>query len=555
MVRIALTAKVELSDNRPLLIYIELHLEKLYTLHTSFISPALLCSWRRFRVSTSIQITAFAGLLAVFISALLTPLVRKAAHAFDLVESPGDRDVHTAAIPRMGGIAIFIAFGTVLATLLASNAMTITEGGKDPFLGYVLGGSVIFVAGLYDDLKGLGAKKKLLAQLIAATLAWYGGAQIQNIVNVPGIGAVTLGPIVAYAATIVWILAFINAVNLIDGLDGLAGGLVFFAALTNLSIALITHNVFAAVTNAALAGSVLGFLFYNFNPARIFMGDTGSLFLGYALSAGALLSSRQKESTLASLLVLIIALGLPLTDTILSMVRRVLQRRSIFAADRGHVHHRLLALGLTHKKAVLVLYACTVFLCALSVAAAIGQDWQVGLALMAAITVLAGIIRFSGYFGRVITSETASSENLNGQARRLSDKVPEFVLESLGATNMSALFVTLENILNDSGILSASLAHENSSISSTLWMWKQANSQGRRTEGRMVTCTYSVQSPNEEGVKSFSISTRVPEGPVPNDLNLIVRLIAKILTNSLNRVDGAGLGGGLLSPEKDFRRS
>src|SRR5690606_39175313 len=150
-----------------------------------------------------------------------------------------------------------------------------------------------------------------------------------------------IGPVFAYLVTIGWILAFTNAINLIDGLDGLAGGIVFFAALTNLIVAFMTGSAFAASVNAALAGAVLGFLFFNFNPAKIFMGDTGSLFSGYTLSAGALLSSGQKESTLAALLVPLIALGLPLTDTLLAMVRRMLARRSIFAADRSHLHHRL----------------------------------------------------------------------------------------------------------------------------------------------------------------------------------------------------------------------
>src|SRR6185369_2784512 len=165
------------------------------------------------------------------------------------------------------------------------------------------------------------------------------------------------------------------------------------ACLTNLIVALVDGNALAATINAALGAAVLGFLFYNFNPATIFMGDTGSMFLGFALGSAALLSGRQKESTLVSLLVPIVALGLPLTDTLLAMARRFLARRSIFSADREHLNHRLLDLGLTHRRTVLVLYGCSVMLCLAAVAAAFGKDWQVGAALVGAVLTLMGMTK------------------------------------------------------------------------------------------------------------------------------------------------------------------
>ena len=156
----------------------------------------------------------------------------------------------------------------------------------------------------------------------------------------------------ALPVTVLWIVGVTNAVNLIDGLDGLAAGVTFFAAFTSFVIASISGSVFVALTMAALMGALVGFLFFNFNPARIFMGDSGSYFLGFVLATTALAGGglQQKASTAVSLLVPVLALGVPIFDTLFSMFRRVLERRPIFSADRGHVHHRLLDIGLTHRR-------------------------------------------------------------------------------------------------------------------------------------------------------------------------------------------------------------
>jgi UDP-GlcNAc:undecaprenyl-phosphate GlcNAc-1-phosphate transferase len=257
------------------------------------------------------------------------------------------------------------------------------------------GGSLTLI-GLLDDIRGLRAWWKLTGQLLAAAVVWTAGVRINAVLVFPILGPTDLGVVFSFVSTVAWILLITNAINLIDGLDGLAGGVVFFAAVTNVVVAILTDNPLGIALNASLAGAVLGFLFYNFNPAKIFMGDTGSLFLGYAISASALMTVRQKESTLASLLVPLIALGLPLTDTLLAMTRRFLARRSIFSADREHLHHRLLDLGLTHRKAVLVLYGCSVALCVVSVAAVLGKNWTVGGALLFALLVIVGIVRFAG---------------------------------------------------------------------------------------------------------------------------------------------------------------
>jgi UDP-GlcNAc:undecaprenyl-phosphate GlcNAc-1-phosphate transferase len=187
-------------------------------------------------------------------------------------------------------------------------------------------------------------------------------------------------------------------VNLIDGLDGLAAGVVFFAATTNFVVAWLNGAVLVAVLSGAVAGSVLGFLFYNFNPARIFMGDSGSYFLGFILAACSIAGPLQKASATISIVVPLVALGVPIIDTLLAIVRRFLERRPLFSPDRGHIHHRLLDMGITHRRAVLIIYGVSIALCVGAIGIAFGRSWEVGAAILGVSAVLFGLIRFIGYF-------------------------------------------------------------------------------------------------------------------------------------------------------------
>jgi UDP-GlcNAc:undecaprenyl-phosphate GlcNAc-1-phosphate transferase len=265
------------------------------------------------------------------------------------------------------------------------------------------------------------------------------------------------------------LVAFVNAVNLIDGLDGLAGGLAFFAAVTNTIVALITENHVGATINAALGGAVVGFLVYNFNPATIFMGDTGSMFLGFVLGGATLLTGRQKESTIVSLLVPVIALGLPVTDTIFAMVRRAVARRSIFAADRGHIHHRLLDLGITHRRAVLILYGCTVLLCASAIAVALGKDWAVGAALIGALITLLGIARFAGYFQSQMLRNASRAELLSGAAGDIRRELPDLVVTLQDAGTRASVWARLERFLASSKIVHAEYCAHAEPV--PVWRW------------------------------------------------------------------------------------
>lgn len=340
--------------------------------------------------------------LAAFVEALvlclvLTPLLRRFALRLGAVSPSGGRHQSARAVPRLGGLAIALSASAPLVTLLfidSGVAMQIRE--RATLISGMLGGGFALCAvGALDDLRGLSVRYKLLAQVAVALFAYWAGFRIEG-VFVPFWGPLSFG-VFSLPFTLLWIVGITNAVNLIDGLDGLAAGVVFFAAVTNLVVALVSGahggTVFVALLMASLMGTLVGFLFYNFNPARIYMGDSGSYFLGFVLATSSIMAPLQKTSTTVSLLVPLVALGVPVFDTLFSILRRALERRPVFSPDRGHLHHRLLDMGLTHRRAVLLLYGASI-LCAISaIAIALGRDWEVGLGLLAACVVLVGLTR------------------------------------------------------------------------------------------------------------------------------------------------------------------
>jgi UDP-GlcNAc:undecaprenyl-phosphate GlcNAc-1-phosphate transferase len=399
---------------------------------------------------------------------------------------------------------------------------------------FLLGGALLATIGAIDDVKPLGAKRKLAAQIAVATLAWYGDVRITDSVAVPGLGLVEIGPVLGYLATVVWILAFTNAINLIDGLDGLAGGVVFFACLTNAVVALLSDNMLAATLNGALGGAVLGFLFYNFNPATIFMGDTGSMFLGYTLGAAALLSGHQKESTLVSLLVPLIALGLPLADTLLAMARRFFAHRSIFSADRQHLHHRLLDLGLTHRRVVLVLYGCSVLLCAAAIATAFGKDWQVGAALFGALVTLLGITRFTSHFEFVLLGQTRRARTLAGSAAFLRKILPDLIVELDRARSTTAVWAALERAFADSGLITGARTTPLGEDKPT-WQW-EAETPSQRREGTLTDADFVIAVYPGGRKDRLTISCISDEGPLPPQSEIQLQLVADAVQSALMRL-------------------
>ena len=312
---------------------------------------------------TRTHIVAF--LIALAVSAFMTPIIRRMAHRFGFLDSPNEaRKIHVRPIPRLGGLAIALGFwAPLLGLLLYSNDIS-TSLFSDPtrVFSFLAGSIAILFVGVWDDIRGLRARYKLAWQLVVSAGMIAAGFLIERI-NIPYFGPQDLPPVLAYTVTLFWYVGIMNAINLIDGLDGLAGGVSFFAVATLLVVTLLDGevNLLTTLFCSALAGAVVGFLFYNFNPATIFMGDGGSLFLGFVIASVGV-HTQAKSNTALALTVCALSLGLPIIDTLLSIFRRVRRGKDPFSADREHIHHRLLALGLSPRQVALVLYAFCVFL-------------------------------------------------------------------------------------------------------------------------------------------------------------------------------------------------
>ena len=296
-----------------------------------------------------------AALLAAgVLSFLFTPLVKLLAQRVGAMDVPKDsRRMHDHPIPRMGGLAIFIGF--LLSSLFFS--LELDQGLKSILLGAI----VIVILGVFDDRKALGAKLKLVVQLIAAAIVvFYGDLRIDRLTNPFGSSLYSYWDfgVFSYPITIIWIVAITNAVNFIDGLDGLACGVSCISSLNLLVIALLVSEAEVAILMAALTGACLGFVPYNFNPAKIFMGDTGSTFLGFMLATISI-QGLFKAYTVISFIVPFLLLGLPIFDICFAVIRRVASGRSPMEADRGHFHHRLIDMGFSQKQSVAIAYVLT----------------------------------------------------------------------------------------------------------------------------------------------------------------------------------------------------
>lgn len=293
-------------------------------------------------------------LLVCFIcSILFTPVIKKLAFKIGATDKPNERKVHQKIMPRLGGLAIYISFviGVFIAQPDSPYPNTLNA--------IMLGSFIIIVTGVLDDLYELSAKVKLLGQLLATVIVvFWGGVQVEFI-NLPFSNGVLEFGFLSIPITILWIVGITNAINLIDGLDGLAAGVSSIALITISIMAILIPNPFVVIMGSILLASTLGFLIFNFNPAKIFMGDTGALFLGFMIAVLSLLGF--KNVTMISLVIPIIILGVPISDTIYAILRRIVNKKPISAPDKSHLHHCLLGVGFSHRQTVLIIYAMAAF--------------------------------------------------------------------------------------------------------------------------------------------------------------------------------------------------
>jgi len=307
-------------------------------------------------------------------TALLTPLiVRLATHIGMLDQGEEERRVHDAPTPRIGGVAVFTGFAfalfAVLGVALAHGNFFHDLGDIHEFLGLLFGSTLILGVGLWDDIMHMRPRNKLVAQIVVALISMAYGFVIKDIKIPFTADYVKFSPWVAYPLTVLWYVGMMNAINFIDGLDGLLSGVTAISGLFLFAIALLHHHAVVALVTIALAGAALGFLPYNFNPAKIFLGDCGSLFIGFVFATLSVMGEGSKKAIAIGLLVPLLVLALPVLDTAAVILRRWRSGKNITEADRGHFHHHLIfRFGLDVRQAVLLIYAVCILLGATALA-------------------------------------------------------------------------------------------------------------------------------------------------------------------------------------------
>jgi UDP-GlcNAc:undecaprenyl-phosphate/decaprenyl-phosphate GlcNAc-1-phosphate transferase len=322
----------------------------------------------------------------------ITPTVKKIAIKSGYFDKPGERKVHRRPMVRLGGVAIFA--GTMLALMLVwcLGGFGIQTPVKEMEVwGVIIGGLAFFLIGLADDLFNLSPLSRLFLQAIVASIAWKSGVQI-DFLTIPGMGLTVLPDWVGLPLTVIWLVGMANAINWIDGLDGLAAGVSGIAAIVMLIVCLFMKQPAPALIAAAIAGSTLGFLRYNFNPAQIFMGDGGSYFLGFTLAGVSVIGVVKGVTTVAltvAVLLPYVILAVPLLDMSAVILARVRRGKSPFTADKRHLHHRLLNAGLSHRSTVLFIYALTLWVGTLALAVSgipSGVGYAIGATLLLSFT-------------------------------------------------------------------------------------------------------------------------------------------------------------------------
>jgi len=301
--------------------------------------------------------------IATIASLITTPIIRRLCERYKLLDVPLDgRRIHRRAVPRLGGVALYLSCVAALSTLLfVDNLLTHTLSlFKSEILALLIPATLVLLLGAYDDLRGANATVKFIGLGLIATLFYAMGGRIDAL-SIPLAGSVHLPAILSFIVTVVWLVGIANAFNLIDGLDGLASGAALFSSLVILGVSASGDRALTIVVALVLCGALAGFLRYNFNPASIFLGDSGSLFTGFLLAALSVLGT-QKATTAVAIVVPILAFGFPVVDTAMTMGRRLVSRKPVFQGDNEHIHHMLLARGWSQRRAALVLYGvCALF--------------------------------------------------------------------------------------------------------------------------------------------------------------------------------------------------
>lgn len=447
-----------------------------------------------------------AFVLAFLTSVASTPLIRILALRFGLVDHPHPlRKIHTAKIPRIGGLAILFAVLVPLASFyLYPEGVAIQSVREAPghFTGLLLATVLVCGLGLIDDLRGMRAWVKLAGQVSIAILMYVFEFRI-NLLSNP-FGSTIQLTWMSLPATVLWYLAVMNAINLIDGLDGLASGLSLIISLVLFIMALATANSVLGVTSIILAGALIGFLLFNFNPARIFLGDSGSNLVGFLLATFSIMAHVKGQATVA-LLLPVVALGVPFLDMTLSILRRIASNQPLFSGDRKHIHHLLLQKGYTQRKAALFLYALGIFFAFIAISMIFSKSTLFhALLFLVLLLMLFFVIRFLGYH-RMVWFSFSNRGLIDSQvSRRLRHLIQELIVLSAAERSWN----TFARALHDHGITEVQIMDWGSSESSILFSSVAPDSKTGLTSS--VSSSFRIQ-PTEE--TSLELLLRWPAQP------------------------------------------
>ena len=488
-----------------------------------------------------VAVTLFFGSLAFAL--VFTRLVRNVATARGWAAGPrSHHHLHTAAIPRFGGIAVYGTFLIITLLLLLFSRLWQFDLGFSPrTLCWVLApATLVFLIGVADDIWQLAPRSKFAVQIAAALILFFGNFRVMRLPLF--FGDHVFAGIGALALTVFWVLWVTNAFNLIDGLDGLAAGSAFFSTLAVFTVSVINHNTLVSILTVTLAGATLGFLKYNFNPAAIFLGDSGSLFIGFTLSALALVGGG-KAPTLVAVSVPVVSFGLPILDTMIAIIRRFLNGRPLFSADRQHIHHKLMDMGYSHRQVVVLLYGVSA-LCGLLALFLLfpGQQAVAVVSLIVVVGIWFGV-QYLGYpefleLGRVARRTLAQKEIIknNLAIRRAVDRLARAqsfvdICEILESAFQGNDFDGL--LLDKRAPVGCSDPRFRSSSSCPYHIW-QKNQQRNAFSGKWVL-TLELRSSTQISQGFISMYRFRDDQPLMIDLNLIGYGFSTALADALER--------------------
>lgn len=420
-------------------------------------------------------------LIATIASLISTPLIRRLCDRYKLLDVPTDgRRIHRTAVPRLGGFALYLSCLIALSLLpFVDNLLTQTLSAMKPeFLTLFVPATLVLLLGGYDDLRGANAIVKFVGLGLISTLFYAMGGRIDAL-SIPLFGSVELPPLLSFVITVVWLVGITNAFNLIDGMDGLAAGAALFSSLVILGVSISQERTLMIVVSLVLCGALAGFLRYNFNPASIFLGDSGALFTGFLLAALSVLGT-QKATTAVAIVVPILAFGFPVVDTAMTMGRRLVSRKPVFQGDNEHIHHMLLARGWSQRRAVLVLYGvCALFGLTALIFPATGSKLTGFMLFVISVAVIIAV----GHLRYHEVDELRAGVKRNVKDRRLkvanNIRVRRAALAVSKASDLDDMFEAMRHLL-DSGEFSFANVEVGQAGRRVFWSWSR---KGEETNG------------------------------------------------------------------------